>query len=131
MGDIVLEVAVQEEACRAERHAAIERFEAVRHETESLTANLTAEAQRKAVNLMVERNASINEAPLRPVAHKRVEPLEQAFQDAISILSKNNSCSRFYGGINAAEARIEFDNVGALGERQVRNRAVRVQREHS
>jgi ergothioneine biosynthesis protein EgtB len=45
MGDIVLEVAVQEEACRAERHAAIERFEAVRHETESLTANLTAEDQ--------------------------------------------------------------------------------------
>ncbi|HJZ18248.1 MAG TPA: ergothioneine biosynthesis protein EgtB, partial [Stellaceae bacterium] len=41
----MLEVAVQEEACRAERHAAIERFEAVRHETESLTANLTAEDQ--------------------------------------------------------------------------------------
>src|ERR1700737_1427421 len=45
MGDVVLEVAVQEEACRAERHAAIERFEAVRHETESLTAKLTAEDQ--------------------------------------------------------------------------------------
>src|SRR3984893_1656021 len=45
MGDVVLEVAVQEEACRAERHAAIERFEAVRHETESLTVNLTAEDQ--------------------------------------------------------------------------------------
>src|SRR6516165_12368956 len=45
MGDIVLEVAVQEEACRAGRHAAIERFEAVRHETEALTANLTAEDQ--------------------------------------------------------------------------------------
>src|ERR1700686_4504660 len=45
MGDIVLEVAVQEEACRAYRHAAIERFEAVRHETEALTANLTAEDQ--------------------------------------------------------------------------------------
>ena len=45
MGDIVLEVAVQEEACRADRHAAIERFEAVRHETEALTANLTAEDQ--------------------------------------------------------------------------------------
>ncbi len=45
MGDIVLEIAVQEEACRADRHAAIERFEAVRHETEALTANLTAEDQ--------------------------------------------------------------------------------------
>src|SRR6201998_1759324 len=45
MGDIVLEVAVQEEACRADRHTAIERFEAGRHETEALTANLTAEDQ--------------------------------------------------------------------------------------
>src|ERR1700757_1501578 len=45
MGDTVLEVAMQEGACRADRHAAIERFEAVRHETESLTANLTAEDQ--------------------------------------------------------------------------------------
>jgi ergothioneine biosynthesis protein EgtB len=45
MGDIVLEVAVQEEAWRADRHAAFQRFEAVRHETESLTANLTAEDQ--------------------------------------------------------------------------------------
>jgi ergothioneine biosynthesis protein EgtB len=45
MGDIVLEVAVQEEACRADCHAAFERFETVRHETEALTANLTAEDQ--------------------------------------------------------------------------------------
>src|SRR5436190_13014394 len=45
MGDNVLEVAVQEEACRADRHTALERFAAVRHETESLTANLTAEDQ--------------------------------------------------------------------------------------
>src|SRR5271169_976474 len=45
MGDNVLEVVVQEEACRADRRAAIERFEAIRHETESLTANLTAEDQ--------------------------------------------------------------------------------------
>ena len=45
MGDTVLEVAVQEGACRADRHAAIEMFEAVRHETEALTANLTAEDQ--------------------------------------------------------------------------------------
>ena len=34
-------------------------------------------------------------------------------------------------GINAAETRIEFDSVGALGERQMRNRAARIQREHS
>src|SRR5260370_35318573 len=45
MGDIVLEVAVTEEACSADRHAAFQRFEAVRHETESPTANLTAEDQ--------------------------------------------------------------------------------------
>src|SRR5947207_11273198 len=45
MGDIVLEVAVQEEACRTDRDPALERFEAVRHETEALTANLTAEDQ--------------------------------------------------------------------------------------
>jgi hypothetical protein len=38
-----------------------------------------------------------------PVTHKGVEPLEQAYQDAISILSKNNSCSRFYGDTKAAE----------------------------
>ena len=41
----MLEVAVQEEACRADRDTALERFAAVRHETESLTANLTAEDQ--------------------------------------------------------------------------------------
>ena len=43
MGDIVLEVAVQEEACRVDRDAAFERFETIRRETEALTANLTAE----------------------------------------------------------------------------------------
>src|SRR5438132_14163647 len=45
MGDAVLEVAVQEEACGADRVATVERFEAVRRETEALTANLTAEDQ--------------------------------------------------------------------------------------
>ena len=43
MGDIVLEVALQEEACRADRDAAFERFETIRRETEALTVNLTAE----------------------------------------------------------------------------------------
>jgi len=38
-----------------------------------------------------------------PVAQKGAEPLEQAFQDAINILSKNNSCSRFYGDTKMAE----------------------------
>jgi hypothetical protein len=71
--------------------------------TEIVAASLTANAQQKAVDLMVERNAAINEARLRLLAHKGNEPLEQAFQDAISILSKNNSCSRFYGDTKAAE----------------------------
>jgi len=44
MGDVVLEIAVQE-GFGADRHATIERFETVRRETESLTANLTAEDQ--------------------------------------------------------------------------------------
>jgi ergothioneine biosynthesis protein EgtB len=41
----VPEIAVQKEACGADRPHAIERFEAVRHETEALSANLTAEDQ--------------------------------------------------------------------------------------
>ncbi|MGA7264009.1 MAG: DinB family protein, partial [Stellaceae bacterium] len=41
----MLEIAVQEEACRADRRLASERFEAIRRKTESLTANLTAEDQ--------------------------------------------------------------------------------------
>jgi len=69
---------------------------------EIVGAGLTANAQQKAVSLTVERNAAINEARLRLVAHKGNEPLEQAFQDAIRILSKNNSCSRFYGDTEAA-----------------------------
>src|ERR1700730_8921068 len=70
---------------------------------EIVAASLTANAQQKAVNLTVERNPAISEARLRPAAHKGVEPLEQAFQDAISILSRNNSCSRFYGDTKTAE----------------------------
>jgi hypothetical protein len=72
--------------------------------TQIVAANVTANAQRKAVNLTAERdNAAISAALFRPVAHRGTEPLEQALQDAISILSKNNSCSRFYGDTNAAE----------------------------
>jgi len=45
MGDVVLEVAVRDQAWHAKRGAAIERFEAVRRDTESLTANLAPEDQ--------------------------------------------------------------------------------------
>ena len=45
MGDVVLEVAVREQSWHADRGAAIERFEAVRRETEALTANLAPEDQ--------------------------------------------------------------------------------------
>jgi ergothioneine biosynthesis protein EgtB len=41
----VFDSAEQLEACGAERHAALERFEAVRRESEALTANLTPEDQ--------------------------------------------------------------------------------------
>lgn len=72
--------------------------------TEIVAANLTANAQQRAIDLTGERNnAVISAARLRPVAHKGASSLEQAYQDAISILSKNNLCSRFFGGPNAAE----------------------------
>ncbi len=65
---------------------------------EIVAANLTANAQQRAVELKGERNSGvIGAARLTPVSHKGAEPLERAFQDAISIVSKNNSCSRFYG----------------------------------
>lgn len=69
-----------------------------------IAANLTANAQHKAANLTIENdNAAISAARLRPVAHKRAEPLDQAFEDTISILSKNNSCRRFYGDTKTTE----------------------------
>lgn len=72
--------------------------------TEIVAANLTANAQQKAVHLTSERNnAVIIEARVTRVARKPSSPLDQAYQDAISILTKNNSCSRFFGGPNAAE----------------------------
>jgi len=65
---------------------------------EIVAANLTANAQQRAVELKGERNSGvIGAARLTPVSHKGADPLERAFQDAISIVSKNNSCSRFYG----------------------------------
>jgi hypothetical protein len=71
---------------------------------EILAADLIANAQQKAVDLTTEGNHPANSAALfRPVAHRGTGPLEQAFQDAISILSKNNSCSRFFGDTKAVE----------------------------
>jgi ergothioneine biosynthesis protein EgtB len=45
MGEVVLEAALVEQARHADRGAAIERFEAVRRDTEALTANLAPEDQ--------------------------------------------------------------------------------------
>ena len=70
---------------------------------EIVAANLTANAQHRAVDLKSERNSGvISGARLTPVSSKGAEPLEQALQDAISILSSNNLCSRFYGDPNTA-----------------------------
>jgi len=66
--------------------------------TEIVAANLPANAQQRAVKLKGEKNSGvIGAARLTPLSHKGAEPLEQAFQDAIIILSKNNSCRRFFG----------------------------------
>jgi hypothetical protein len=45
LGDEVFDNAAREEACGADRHAALERLETVRRESEALTANLTPEDQ--------------------------------------------------------------------------------------
>jgi ergothioneine biosynthesis protein EgtB len=45
LGDAVFDIAAQNDTCGADRHTALERFEAVRRETEGLTANLTPEDQ--------------------------------------------------------------------------------------
>jgi hypothetical protein len=71
---------------------------------EIVAANVTAKAQHKTVDLTGETNhAVISVARLTRVARKPTSPLDQAYQDAIRILSKNNSCSHFFGGPNAAE----------------------------
>jgi hypothetical protein len=65
---------------------------------EIVAANLTAKAQQKAFHRPAKSNNEVSSGVrFTPVAHKGAEPLEQALQDAISILSKNNSCSRFFG----------------------------------
>jgi hypothetical protein len=68
--------------------------------TEIVADNLTANAQQRAVELTSERNSPAISAHLTHVASKNT-PLELAYQDAISILSKNNSCSRFFRGPRA------------------------------
>ena len=68
----------------------------------------------------------------RKTVHHRLDWVVFELPEVIRIvllIHANDSAGT--SGINAAEARIEFDNVGALGERQVRNRAARIQREHS
>jgi hypothetical protein len=65
---------------------------------EIAAANPTAKAQQKAFHRPAKGNNKVSRGVrVTPVAHKGAEPLEQALQDAISILSKNNSCSRFFG----------------------------------
>ena len=71
---------------------------------EIVAANMKASAQQRAAEFTREGNSSVNRrARLMPAGHKRNEPLDQAFQDAIRILSNDNSCSRFYGDRKTAE----------------------------
>jgi hypothetical protein len=65
---------------------------------EIVAANVTANAQQKRFHL---RAQSSDEARIgvafTQAAGTGSGPLEQAFRDAISILSRSNSCSRYYG----------------------------------
>jgi hypothetical protein len=70
---------------------------------EIVASNLTANAQQKAFHLPAKSNNVLSSGVrFTTVAHRGTEPLEQAFQDAFSILSKNNSCSRFFGDTKTA-----------------------------
>src|SRR3954466_8087067 len=72
--------------------------------TEIAAANVTGNAQQRAFHRIDKSSNAVSSGmEFTPVAHKGVEPLEQAFQDAISVLSKNNPCSRFFGDTKAAE----------------------------
>ena len=70
---------------------------------EIVAANVTADAQQRTVESVPGENNAISAARLTRIARKPATPLDQAYQDALSILSKNNSCSRFYGDTKAAE----------------------------
>lgn len=70
---------------------------------EIVTGNLTANAQQKTFQPTANSDNAVSSAVhFAPMAHKGAGPLEQAFEDAISILSENNSCSRFYGDTKTA-----------------------------
>ena len=65
---------------------------------EIITGSLTANGQQKIANSTVASKNALLSAPRgKPLAH-----LEQALQDAIRILSNNNSCSRFFGDTKTA-----------------------------
>ena len=60
-----------------------------------VAARTTANAQDKADNTVVESNNGTTSGPrVKPVVHKSIE---QAAEDAITIISNNNSCKRFFG----------------------------------
>jgi len=66
---------------------------------EIVMTDLTTNAQQKMESLTVERNnAAISASRTKPVPY-----IEQALQDAMSILSKNNPCSRFFGDTKTAQ----------------------------
>ena len=65
---------------------------------EFAAANLTANARQKAFHRSTKSNNAVSSGVrFTPGEHRGTGPLEQAFQDALSILSKSNSCSRFFG----------------------------------
>jgi len=70
---------------------------------EIVAANVTADAQQRTLESVPGENNAISAARLTRIARKPATPLDQAYQDALSILSKNNSCSRFFGDRKAAE----------------------------
>jgi hypothetical protein len=68
---------------------------------EIVATHSTSNAQDQAVNVSVEINNATTSAPrVKPVPHELVE---QAIHDAIAIVSRNDSCGRFYGETKTAE----------------------------
>jgi hypothetical protein len=64
---------------------------------EVVAANVTVNAQASAVVSTPEgNNVSLNSTKLMRAERKSVSALEQAHQDTLSILSTDNSCSRFF-----------------------------------
>jgi hypothetical protein len=82
-------------------------------------AESTEQSRTRATSSLNElRNAAVNDSPVvsfipRPKAltsqdPKKFSPLDKAYLDAFSILTEENSCSRFFGGPSAIEALTEF-----------------------